>query len=198
MTSVSVSDLTEYEGALKLGRISIGNRLHPVTVYQPANKMTFCTNCWLIGHTRATCSVRERKCRICLKGMIVKKIDDQGVLNTKNIQLHQVSLRTIDASLMKLIKNVLSPLIDIIPDVHDQIRKQISTALIDLECPSRIHAEQVRMNFNSDYNSSITKSTTLSTNVPDNNKVDASPTSSSNTPTLIEEEEKSAMVHPCS
>ncbi|CAF5034082.1 unnamed protein product, partial [Rotaria sp. Silwood1] len=62
-----ISDLTEYEGALKLGRISIGNRLHPVTVYQPANKMTFCTNCWLIGHTRATCSVRERKCRICLK-----------------------------------------------------------------------------------------------------------------------------------
>ncbi|CAF2907263.1 unnamed protein product [Rotaria sp. Silwood2] len=63
----TVSDLTEYEGALKLGRISIGNRLHPVTVYQPANKMTFCTNCWLIGHTRATCLVRERKCRICLK-----------------------------------------------------------------------------------------------------------------------------------
>ncbi|CAF4964629.1 unnamed protein product [Rotaria sp. Silwood1] len=281
----------EYEGTLKLGRISIGNRLHPVTVYQPTNKMTFCTNCWLIGHTRATCSVRERKCRICLKvydhdhtstcsgtplcaqcgqdhhsldpkceyiqqyrkklnlevkqavndGIINRKPiqvhqqqqsqivgaaydieyptlpniniikskenkvwqdvtsqHDQGVLNTKNIQLHQVSLRTIDASLMKLIKNVLSPLIDIIPDVHDQIRKQISTALIDLECPSRIHAEQVRMNFNSDYNSSITKSTTLSTNVPDNNKVDASPTSSSNTPTLIEEEEKSAMVHPCS
>ncbi|CAF5090551.1 unnamed protein product, partial [Rotaria sp. Silwood1] len=48
------------------------------------------------------------------------------------------------------------------------------------------------------YNSSITRSTTLSTNVPDNNKVDASPTSSSNTPTLIEEEEKSAMIHPCS
>ncbi|CAF3364604.1 unnamed protein product [Rotaria sp. Silwood2] len=63
----TVSDLTEYEGALKLGRISIGNRLHPVTVYQPANKMTFCTNCWLIGHTRATCLVRKRKCRICLK-----------------------------------------------------------------------------------------------------------------------------------
>ncbi|CAF2698630.1 unnamed protein product [Rotaria sp. Silwood2] len=65
----TVSDLTEYEGALKLGRISIGNRLHPVTVYQPAKKMTFCTNCWLIGHTRATCLVRERKCRICLRAI---------------------------------------------------------------------------------------------------------------------------------
>ncbi|CAF4749826.1 unnamed protein product [Rotaria sp. Silwood2] len=135
---------------------------------------------------------------LSMKDIIIKKIDEQVMLNTKNIQLHQVSLCTINTSLMKLIKNVLSPLIDIIPDVHDQIRKQISTALIDLEGPLRIHAEQVRINFNSDYNASITRSTTLSTNVPDNNRVAVSPTSSSNTPTLLEEAEKSAMFHPCS
>ncbi|CAF4031093.1 unnamed protein product [Rotaria sordida] len=314
----------EYEGALKLGRISIGNRLHPVTVYQPANKMTFCTNCWLIGHTRATCSVRERKCRICLmvydqdhtntcsgkplcaqcgqdhhsldpkcefiqqyrkklnlevkqavndgiinrksiqvhqqhqfqivgttyamdfpalsnynnnikskenkvwpdiksqrtttnntfsndiiinmlhkmnnelkqdmksmKDMIVKKLDEQVMLNAKNIQLHQVSLCTINTALMKLIKNVLYPLIDIIPDAHVQVRKQISSALIDLEGPLRIHAEQVRINFNADYNSSTTRSMVLSTNGLNNKEVVAPSASSSNTPTLIEEMEKS-------
>ncbi|CAF3893655.1 unnamed protein product [Rotaria sordida] len=320
----TVSDLMEYEGALKLGRISIGNRLHPVTVYQPANKMTFCTNCWLIGHTRATCSVRERKCRICLmvydqdhtntcsgkplcaqcgqdhhsidpkceaiqqyrkklnlevkqaindgiinrksiqvhqqqqfqivgttydvdfpalsnynnnikskenkvwpdiksqrtttnntfsndiiinmlhkmnndlkqdmksmKDMIAKKLDEQVMLNVKNIQLHEVSLCTINTALMKLIKNVLYPLIDIIPDAHVQVRKQISTALIDLEGPLRIHAEQVRINFNADYNSSTTRSMVLSTNEPNNKEVVAPSSSSSNTPTLIEEMEKS-------
>ncbi|CAF1287442.1 unnamed protein product [Rotaria sordida] len=328
----TVSDLMEYEGALKLGRISIGNRLHPVTVYQPANKMTFCTNCWLIGHTRATCSVLERKCRICLKvydqdhtsscsgkplcaqcgqdhhsldpkceviqhyrkklnlevkqaindgiinrkpiqvhqqhqsqffgtaydtdfpvlpnynnnnikskvnkvwpdipsqrttttntfsndiiinklhsmndglkqdmklmkDMIVKKLDEQIMLITKNVQLHQVSICTINSSFMKLIKNVLYPLIDIIPDVHEQVRKQISTALINLEGPLRIHAEQVRINYNTDYYSSTSKSMILPTNVPDNNNVAASPSPSSNTPTLIEETEKPVRFHPCS
>ncbi|CAF2003672.1 unnamed protein product [Rotaria magnacalcarata] len=63
----TVSDLAEYEDALKLGRLSIANRLHPITRYLPANKLTFCTNCWQIGHVRSSCNSSARKCRVCLE-----------------------------------------------------------------------------------------------------------------------------------
>ncbi|CAF3687307.1 unnamed protein product [Rotaria socialis] len=62
----TVADLTEFEGAFKFGRLCIANRFHPITQYLPANKLTFCTLCWKIGHTRLACNTQEQKCRICL------------------------------------------------------------------------------------------------------------------------------------
>ncbi|CAF4536179.1 unnamed protein product [Rotaria sp. Silwood2] len=63
----TVANLMEYEGALKLGRLSIVNRLHPITKYLPTNKLTFCTYCWRLDHTYVSCSSKERKCKICLQ-----------------------------------------------------------------------------------------------------------------------------------
>jgi hypothetical protein len=62
----TVSDLREYNGLLRLGHIGVGNRMHPITVYKPANKLTFCTKCWVLGHTRNKCPNAVQKCRICL------------------------------------------------------------------------------------------------------------------------------------
>jgi len=62
-----VSDLAEYEGTLKLGRLCIANSLHLITRYLSANKLTFCTNYWQVGHLRTMCKSNVRKCRICLE-----------------------------------------------------------------------------------------------------------------------------------
>ena len=62
----SVADQSEYNGLLHLGRIGVGNRMHPITQYRPANKLTYCTKCWVLGHTRNQCRYHVQKCRICL------------------------------------------------------------------------------------------------------------------------------------
>ena len=62
----TVSDLKEYKGLLRLGQIGIGNRMCLITTYRPANKLTYCTKCWKLGHSRAECANNAPKCRICL------------------------------------------------------------------------------------------------------------------------------------
>ena len=63
----TVTDLKEYNGLVKLGHIGVGNKMCPVTLYKPANKLTFCNKCWVLGHTRITCQQQTQKCRICLE-----------------------------------------------------------------------------------------------------------------------------------
>jgi hypothetical protein len=62
----TVSNQNEYNGLLRLGHIGIGNRMRIVTPYRPANKLTYCTKCWKLGHIRNKCLHTVQKCRICL------------------------------------------------------------------------------------------------------------------------------------
>ncbi|CAF1024986.1 unnamed protein product [Adineta steineri] len=60
-----VPDEIEYNEMIDIGRIAIGQMLLPVTTFQSSLKMTFCTNCWELGHIRPQCKVGPR-CRLCL------------------------------------------------------------------------------------------------------------------------------------
>jgi hypothetical protein len=62
----TVSDIKEYNGLLRLGHIGIANRMQIVTPYRPANKLTYCSKCWHLGHLRNQCPVSVQKCRFCL------------------------------------------------------------------------------------------------------------------------------------
>ncbi|CAF1417027.1 unnamed protein product [Adineta ricciae] len=62
-----VSDLKEYNGLINLGHVGVGNKLCTITLYRPANKITFCNKCWCIGHIRSRCSSTVQKCRFCLQ-----------------------------------------------------------------------------------------------------------------------------------
>lgn len=61
-----VKDLNEYNSALKLGRISIGNTFCTITTFLSGNRMTYCTRCWCLGHMRDKCKLEHTRCRICL------------------------------------------------------------------------------------------------------------------------------------
>lgn len=61
-----VTDPNEYEEILNIGRIAIGHLLLPVTAFLPGLKMTYCTNCWELGHTHSECKAGPR-CRKCLE-----------------------------------------------------------------------------------------------------------------------------------
>ncbi|CAF1240231.1 unnamed protein product [Rotaria magnacalcarata] len=60
-----VADANEYEEILKIGRIAIGHLLLPITAFLPGLKLTYCANCWIIGHTKPECKMNPR-CRKCL------------------------------------------------------------------------------------------------------------------------------------
>ena len=60
-----VTDENEYEEMMSIGRLAIGHVLLPVTAFIPGLKMTYCNNCWELGHTRPQCKLGPR-CRICL------------------------------------------------------------------------------------------------------------------------------------
>jgi hypothetical protein len=62
----TVSDIKEYNGLLRLGHIGIGNKMQIVTPYRPANKLTYCSKCWRLGHLRNQCPEFVQKCRFCL------------------------------------------------------------------------------------------------------------------------------------
>ena len=62
----TVTDRREYNGLLRLGHIGIGNRMRTITTYRPANKITYCSKCWKLGHLRSQCREQIQKCRICL------------------------------------------------------------------------------------------------------------------------------------
>ena len=62
-----VRDLQEYNRALNMRRISIGNVILPITRFLEGNKLTHCTRCWCLGHMRNKCQVTTPRCRICLQ-----------------------------------------------------------------------------------------------------------------------------------
>lgn len=62
----TVADIKEYNGLLRLGNIGIGNKMRTVTPYKPANKLAYCSKCWLLGHLRHQCQQNTQKCRFCL------------------------------------------------------------------------------------------------------------------------------------
>ena len=59
-----VLDINEYEEMLNIGRIAIGHLLLPITAFISGLQMTYCTNCWELGHIRPQCKVGPR-CRNC-------------------------------------------------------------------------------------------------------------------------------------
>ncbi|CAF4451919.1 unnamed protein product [Rotaria sp. Silwood2] len=60
-----VTDENEYDEIISIGRLAIGHILLPVTAFISGLKMTYCTNCWELGHIRPHCKVSPR-CRKCL------------------------------------------------------------------------------------------------------------------------------------
>ncbi|CAF1475916.1 unnamed protein product, partial [Didymodactylos carnosus] len=86
-----VADLREYNVALQLGRIAVGNRLLPITTYKAANKMTYCTKRWGLGHLRDVCTILTLRCRICL-GNFGPNHQCSNVLKCANCQLEHHSL----------------------------------------------------------------------------------------------------------
>jgi hypothetical protein len=60
-----VTDDNEYDEILSIGRLAIGHVLLPITAFISSLKMTYCNNCWELGHTRFQCKA-EPRCRICL------------------------------------------------------------------------------------------------------------------------------------
>ncbi|CAF4476669.1 unnamed protein product, partial [Didymodactylos carnosus] len=62
----NVKDLEEYYETLNLGKLAGGNRLLLVTPYLPSNKLTYCSKCYMLGHTSLNCNSQHSKCRVCL------------------------------------------------------------------------------------------------------------------------------------
>ncbi|CAF2096868.1 unnamed protein product [Rotaria magnacalcarata] len=65
-----VKDLQEYNRAINMRRISIGNVMVPITRFLEGNKLTYCTRCWRVGHMRNKCLDATARCRICLQEII--------------------------------------------------------------------------------------------------------------------------------
>ena len=62
-----VKDLQEYNRALNMRRISIGNVMLLITWSLEGNKLTYFTRCWCLRHMRNKCQVATPCCRICLQ-----------------------------------------------------------------------------------------------------------------------------------
>ncbi|CAF3767319.1 unnamed protein product [Rotaria magnacalcarata] len=62
----TVRSLEQYQTALEVGRLSIGQHYLPLTTFLTGYRLTYCTACWKIGHIRDKCqsSVSCRKCLI--------------------------------------------------------------------------------------------------------------------------------------
>ncbi|CAM4813635.1 unnamed protein product [Rotaria magnacalcarata] len=60
----TVRSLEQYQTALELGRLSIGQHYLPLTTFLTGYRLTYCTACWKIGHMRDKCQspVSCRKC----------------------------------------------------------------------------------------------------------------------------------------
>ncbi|CAF2030765.1 unnamed protein product [Rotaria magnacalcarata] len=60
-----VVDRKEFDEIIAIGRIAIGHSLLPITPFITGLKMTYCANCWKIGHLKSECKESPR-CRKCL------------------------------------------------------------------------------------------------------------------------------------
>ncbi|CAF2186882.1 unnamed protein product [Rotaria magnacalcarata] len=60
----TVRSLEQYQTALELGRLSIGQHYLRLTTFLTGYRLTYCTACWKFGHMREKCqsSVSCRKC----------------------------------------------------------------------------------------------------------------------------------------
>jgi hypothetical protein len=61
----SVRNLDQYQTALELGRLAIGQHYLPLTTFFTGYRLTYCTACWKIGHMRDKCQLPV-SCRKCL------------------------------------------------------------------------------------------------------------------------------------
>ncbi|CAF4272076.1 unnamed protein product [Rotaria magnacalcarata] len=61
----TVRSLEQYQTALELGRLSIGQHYLPLTTFLTGYRLTYCTACWKIGHMRDKCQ-SPVSCRKCL------------------------------------------------------------------------------------------------------------------------------------
>ncbi len=61
----NVVDIEQYQTALELGRITIGQHYLPLTNFYTGYQLTYCTACWKIGHMRDKCRA-PICCRKCL------------------------------------------------------------------------------------------------------------------------------------
>ncbi|CAF4408241.1 unnamed protein product, partial [Didymodactylos carnosus] len=119
----TVTDLREYNVALQLGRIAVGNRLQPITTYKAANKMTYCTKCWGLGHLRDVCTILTQRCRICL-GNFGPNHQCSNVLKCANCQLEHHSL---------------DPRCDVIRRYRTELNKAVNMAI----CEGKLHRREI-------------------------------------------------------
>ncbi|CAM4850843.1 unnamed protein product, partial [Rotaria magnacalcarata] len=61
----TVRSLEQYQTALELGRLSIGQHYLPLTTFLTGYQLTYSTACWKIGHMRDKCQ-SPVSCRKCL------------------------------------------------------------------------------------------------------------------------------------
>jgi hypothetical protein len=62
----SVTNIDHYETALEIGRLSIGHHYLPLTHFYMGCRLTYCTACWRIDHSRNQCQANVC-CRKCLE-----------------------------------------------------------------------------------------------------------------------------------
>jgi hypothetical protein len=74
-----ITDENEYNEIISIGRIAIGHILLPVTAFIPGIKMTYCNNCWELGHTRPECK-GGALCRKCLDPWDYNHVCEKPVL----------------------------------------------------------------------------------------------------------------------
>jgi hypothetical protein len=74
-----ITDENEYNEIISIGRIAIGHILLPVTAFIPGIKMTYCNNCWELGHTRLDCK-GGALCRKCLDPWDYNHVCEKPVL----------------------------------------------------------------------------------------------------------------------
>lgn len=65
----NVPNLEQYQTALELSRIAIGQHYLPLTKFLPGYRLTYCTACWKIGHMRDKCQ-SPVCCRRCLQPFV--------------------------------------------------------------------------------------------------------------------------------
>ncbi|CAM2723487.1 unnamed protein product [Rotaria socialis] len=60
-----IADANKYEEILKIASVTIEYLLLQITAFRPGLKLTYCSNCWMISHTKPECKMNPR-CRKCL------------------------------------------------------------------------------------------------------------------------------------
>ncbi|CAF4730433.1 unnamed protein product [Rotaria sp. Silwood2] len=129
---------------------------------------------------------------VSLKETILQKLDEKININASNLQLHHVSLCTINSTIDNLLKKVIWPLVEIIPDSNAKEKNEILTAFQDLEKPFNIHAEHLRKDFNYNFLRNTHQLNSLITS-PSNIMNNQSPllTTTNDTPSLMEQSDSS-------